>query len=254
MSQKKTLIQGLEPYEANPNPSNVMNNVPNEFYSRSEYSAKKGTIVSGMTEPLSMNSQMNENKEPVRKQVVTGKPVVGFLYSVSRTPLGEFWPLSIGCNSIGKNSDSDIVLSEGTVSNEHAVLVVRQMKNTGKVIAAITDSKSTNGTMINGESIGFNPVECKNGDIITIGNNYELLVVLIDASELGIKPSEEFLVVETESNNVGMDFPSFDSRKTHIINFDEPNFNSQDGPAIMDGTVGFDGSRSGGNHGGTIPV
>ena len=47
--------------------------VPNPF----------GTNVSGMERP-------------------SQKPIIGFLYSISRSGHGEFWPLRIGSNSIGR--------------------------------------------------------------------------------------------------------------------------------------------------------
>ena len=110
------------------------------------------------------------------------KPIVGFLYSVSKTSAGEYWPLHVGSNSIGRSQDNDVCLSETTVSSQHAVLVVRQMKNPEKIIASICDSRSTCGTMINGESLGFDPRECFNGDVITIGEHYDLYFILIDFS------------------------------------------------------------------------
>lgn len=88
------------------------------------------------------------------------KPIVGFLYSISKSMAGEFWPLHIGSNTIGRSANCDVSLGEATVSEEHAVLVVRQMKNPEKIIASICDSRSTCGTMINGESLGFDQREC----------------------------------------------------------------------------------------------
>ena len=76
------------------------------------------------------------------------------------------------------------------------MLVVRKMKNPEKVIASISDARSTNGTMLNGQSLGFSAEECKNGDIITIGDNYELYLILIDAASLGLKPVEGFIATE----------------------------------------------------------
>ena len=115
------------------------------------------------------------------------KPIVGFLYSVSKTSAGEYWPLHVGSNSIGRSQDNDVCLSETTVSSQHAVLVVRQMKNPEKIIASICDSRSTCGTMINGESLGFDPRECFNGDVITIGEHYDLYFILIDAKQIGLR-------------------------------------------------------------------
>ena len=163
MSQNKTVIQGLEPADA----PNQNTGAGSSFYTRGARGTSRGTVVSGMTDQVGAQP-VAEPQQP-KKPITTGKPVVGFLYSISRTAAGEYWPLQIGQNIIGQGPNCDIMLPEGTVSSEHAVLVVRKMKKPEKVIASLSDARSTNGTMLNGESLGFSAVECKNGDIITIG-------------------------------------------------------------------------------------
>ena len=185
---------------------------------------------------------------------------MGFLYSISKTPAGEFWQLQIGRNTIGQGSDADICLLEGTVSINHAVLVVRQITNTGGVIAAITDTQSTNGTILNGETIGFSAVECHNGDIITIGDNYELFLILVDSAKLKLSVSPNFIPVENEDEVADSeDIPNFPGGATRPGGFEQP----YDGPSpwgtngynpASGGTVGMDGSMTGNNHGGTIPM
>ena len=158
MSQNKTVIQGLEPADS-PNQSG---GAGQSFYSRGGGQTSRGTVVPGMSGNFAGGNEQRVKQpvqQPQQKASVSGKPVVGFLYSVSRTAAGEFWPLHIGQNTIGQNPSCDIPLAEGTVSSEHAVLVVRKMKNPEKVIASISDARSTNGTMINGESLGFSAVE-----------------------------------------------------------------------------------------------
>lgn len=252
MSQKKTVIQGLEPADA-PN----MNGAGASFYSRGGRSASRGTVVSGMTdniEETTVQSPARQAAPQQRRPVVSGKPVVGFLYSVSRLASGEYWPLHIGQNTIGQNPDSDIVLPEGTVSSDHAVLVVRKMKKPEKVIASISDARSTNGTMINGESLGFSAVECKNGDIITVGDNYELFLILVDAPSLGLSVSENFISIdEGETYNdmeqdlePGMTRPGEDYQP-----YGGPTPPPFGGFNPGGGTVGFDGSGTG-DKGGTI--
>ena len=156
---------------------------------------------------------------------------------------------------IGQNEKCDIQLPEGTVSGEHAVLVVRKMKNPEKVIASISDARSTNGTMINGVSLGFSAEECKNGDILTIGDNYELLVVLIDAPSLGLKVNPNFIAVETDTqpsaypNDEPPMFGGGAGATRAESPFDEPPYWNGGGGAP--GTVGLDGTV-GGNHGGTV--
>lgn len=127
-----------------------------------------------------------------------GKPIFGFLYSVSRTAFGEFWPLYLGPNTIGR-VDSDIILEEGTVSEHHAVITIHQDEETHEVFASLADKESTHGVRLNGRNIRFDRVECKNMDIVKIGKNYELLFILVDTGTLNLKPCESFIPVQKKS-------------------------------------------------------
>lgn len=261
MSQNKTVIQGLEPetnFNSTPNGASS-----NNFYSRgNQQAAARGTIVPGMMEAQAGVSGGNTNPSPAqqpRKPIQPGKPIVGFLYSISRSRIGEYWPIQLGKNSIGQTEGNDIQLAEGTVSSNHAILLTRQGKN--GIIASIKDDQSTNGTKINGEPLDFGAEECHDGDIITIGNNYELLLVLIDAEKRGLKPAEDFIQIEVEtSQDEPEDIPSFPGGMTRPGGFDPYNDgpktwgNNGGGYSPVGGTVGMDGSVSGGNHGGTIPM
>ena len=140
-------------------------------------------------------------------------------------------------------------MPEGTVSKEHAVLVVRKMKNPEKVIASISDARSTNGTMLNGVSLGFSAEECKNGDVITIGDNYQMYLILVDAAALGLKVSEDFIAIDEPGPNMelGSEIPAGYTRPEG--QFGPPQFGGGFNP--NGGTVGFDGSRNN-DKGGTI--
>lgn len=188
MSSNRTIIPGMEtPYGDTSSEAEFGRNpiTPNPV------STGGGTCVpNGIPNPMG---------EPTYNQP-TQKPIVGFLYSISRSGGGEYWPVHIGSNIIGRSSDCDICLPEGTVSDKHATLVVRLMKNPEKVIASICDSSSTIGTMINGESLGFEQRECFNGDILTVGAHYDLLFILIDAKQIGLKVCSEFIPVKASKN------------------------------------------------------
>lgn len=125
----------------------------------------------------------------------THKPIMGFLYSISRTGAGEYWPLYMGLNTIGRATNCSVRLSEATISDNHAEIVIRQMKNPDCVLVSIQDARSTCGTLLNGSSLGFDAHECHNGDIITIGEHYELYFILINAKALGLKVREDFVSV-----------------------------------------------------------
>ena len=130
--------------------------------------------------------------------------VIGFLYSVSRNGTPEYWPLYVGANTIGQSYENDIVLMEGSVSKRHAI--IRIANNSHCIRASIIDTMSTNGTFLNGEPLDFEPLDCKNSDIITIGN-YKLLLILIDCCKLGLTTSGDFIDVLTESEGLESDNP-----------------------------------------------
>lgn len=180
-----------------------------DFYTRGNAgNGRRSTFYSGMGQPSDQmpqaQSQPKASTSPRQNQE---KPVIGFLYSISRSLLGEYWPLHVGQNTIGASPDCDVVLPEATVSQEHAVLVIRKMKNPEKVIASLSDARSTNGTIRNGQSLGFTAEECFNGDILTFGDNYTCLLVLIDASSCGLSHSDSFIPLEEEQNNAsGVNF------------------------------------------------
>ena len=262
MSQNKTVIPGLEPNEGGSN--NYRGSSSSNFYSRGAQAAPKGgTVVPGMQPNMGGYQQGPAQTQQYQQQpprVISGKPVVGFLYSVSRTLAGEYWPLYIGQNTIGKSPSCNICLKEGTISEDHAVLVVRKMKNPEKVIASISDARSTNGTMLNGQSLGFSAEECHNGDIITIGDNYELYLILVDAPTLGLKAKENFIAIgeaEDEENEMMEDEPYFPGSQRPTRTAGDlggptpPPFNGggYNGPA---GTVGLDGSTPFNDKGGTV--
>ena len=195
MSSNRTIIPGMEtPYN---NPASEPSVGSSQQYAGGAATGGGTCVPNGVPNPMG---------EPVYSQP-SQKPVVGFLYSISKTGGGEYWPVHIGSNTIGRSVDNDVCLQEGTVSEKHASLVVRVMKNPEKVIASICDSSSTIGTMINGESLGFDQRECFNGDILTIGAHYDLLLVLIDAKQIGLKVCPDFIPLQ-QARPQGFNFDS----------------------------------------------
>ena len=177
MGRKKTNVggQGFNPYSR-----------PKNFYEQQGM----GTYVPGMHE--NMVNEGQENKKPL--PATNDDPVVGFLYSISRKGIGEFWPLHLGTNTIGRSNDMDIVLKEMTVSEHHADILVKQLKKSeNKVIASIRDAGSKTGIIVNDEELGYDMFSCKTNDIITIGSCYRLLLLLIDAEQYGLTVAENFI-------------------------------------------------------------
>lgn len=251
MSQNRTIVPGME----GTTPS--VNEASKSFYSRETSGRVNGTVTPGMSQ-FAPGAQPEQGiKKPSIKY--SEKPVAGFLFSISRQGIGEYWPLYIGPNTIGSSPKCDIYLKEGTVSSDHAVIVVRHMKNPEKTVASINDTRSTNGTMINGISLAFNAQECFNGDIITIGENYELVLILIDTKALGLKIAENFIAIEEQSQEVYQfeqgtiagpytkPVPTKTDSDSSKVDFYMPD----DRPT--EGTVSMDGSRPSVS-GGTVPM
>ena len=163
-------------------------------YSRgygNNYSAESGTYVPGMHEEATSPQGESKNEE-------NSSPVVGFLYSISRQGIGEYWPLRLGTNVIGRASDCDIRLMERSVSEHHASISIKQMSSTHRLIASIRDIGSKNGMYLNDEELDYDNHSCKANDIITIGKCYKLIMLLVDAEQLGLSVAENFVSVEDD--------------------------------------------------------
>lgn len=234
MSQNKTIVPGIG--EADHSTDNRRNNIGNDFYSRgtsrTSGSVPQGTIVPGM-------SGVAGTPHAIRQESPQGKkssevPVIGFLYSISRQGIGEYWPVHVGRNTIGRDTGNDIVLAEYTVSGLHASLSVRKMKSSNKVIALIRDEGSKTGLLVNGEELGYEGHECFNGDIITVGCNYTLLLILVNAEEAGLSVAEHFEDALVEDEEELIPVPP--------VNQGRPTFNPYDhnnrSTIAMNGSVG----------------
>lgn len=151
-----------------------------------------------------------------QKKNVENKIVLGFLYSISSGKT-EFWPIYQGKNRIGRSPENDIQLKEASVSERHAELCVREMKTTHKIIATIRDVGSKNGMFLNEEELDYEDHSCKDGDVIVVGSNYKLLLILVDTVKSGLCVSPHFQPIKSrradtieqdssdiyESNNTG---------------------------------------------------
>ena len=183
MSQKKTQFPGME---------NAMSNNPyskDAFGGESTYQGGRGK-----------ETRFPNMDYGIEEQEDRHDPIVGFLFSVSRTLFGEYWPLYVGKNLIGRDVEdveNSVNLLEGTVSGEHAALVIEQYTNPNVTIAVLENKGSKNGTFINGKPVFYGRTEeCKNGDILRFGSSYECMLILFDIREIGLKKAEGFIPVD----------------------------------------------------------
>lgn len=95
------------------------------------------------------------------------RTLAGFLVSFQDDPLGRFWPLWQGKNTIGRADTGqkvDVEIAHGTTSTHHATIEFEGGR------ALLADLGSTNGTFHNEEAIGFQGRrELRDGDRIRFG-------------------------------------------------------------------------------------
>ena len=233
-----------------------MENAGNNPYSRDAYSSN-GNWDYGQSQARRDNGKatrfpgMESVAEDRPKQQANDRhdPIVGFLFSVSRTPFGEYWPLYLGPNKIGRAVHNAVSLPEGSVSGEHANLVIEQYTNPNVTIAVLENKGSKNGTFVNGKPVFYGRTEeCKNGDILRFGSSYECLLTLIDVRELGLKKADGFISVDVEDESVDDDWDDMHSDapyKRRDNGQDAPYFN----PDSVKGTKPMDGGQSFGGGG-----
>ena len=89
--------------------------------------------------------------------------IEGFLVTYDFNKYGNFYPLYLGKNSIGRQSTNDIVLNDPSISNEHALILFR-----GNQIL-IEDKLSVNGTFLNNSEESIDRGTLKDNDLIRFG-------------------------------------------------------------------------------------
>ena len=238
MSQNKTRFPGMENVSGNPYNRDAFTSSDNGYRQpptrRNNERATRFPGMEAIPEEKQQQKQTNDHHDPI----------VGFLFSVSRTPFGEFWPLYLGPNKIGRATDNSVNLPEGSVSGEHANLVIEQYSNPNVTIAVLENKGSKNGTFINGKPVFYGRTEeCKNGDILRFGSSYECFLILMDVREIGLKKAESFISVETENeadSDGWEDWSADDPYKRRDAEQDMPFFN----PVTQKGTTAMNEDNS----------
>lgn len=131
------------------------------------------------------------------------RPIAGILYSVSRDLQGEIFPVYIGRNTIGSSPESDIYLSEESVSPEHCLLLIRKLRlkdGSKRETMSISDIGSRFGIAINGRSLEEEVEPIKMGDIIRIGNAYNFIFIPLDSEDFGLHKSSNFNAIPRKEN------------------------------------------------------
>ena len=160
----------------------------------------KTTFVPNGEEPTEFKSTVHENIEGTTFGTMSNpemlsrskKKIAGFLFSFSKNEYGEFWVVYHGRNTIGSGSSNSIRLLEKSVSEKHALLLVRVIDN-NKLIYEFRDEGSTLGTILNNQDMFHykNYAILNHGDNIRIGG-YELVFFAVDDHAMGLRPNGYF--------------------------------------------------------------
>lgn len=148
-----------------------------------------------------------------QKSKASARAIVGFLFSISRTAKGEFWPLHLGKNTIGKNPTCDVRLLEGTVSDNDVHITIQRKQSSLK--AAVFDRGSDNGVLVNGEEVDLEKgsLSCKSYDVISVGCSYELLLLLVDVDQIGLKVAKDFEAISSPGSSTQEEERQVEKRK-----------------------------------------
>lgn len=168
-------------------PTEAIPNTNDKVSSEKTHQIKKEKTVYPATayQPI-FNSGKIVSKNKSHKGFLTG-----FLVSFSRDPNGEYWVLRQGKNTIGSDRSNDIILPEKNISDQHAVLNIRRSKKDNRLMFAIVDMCSEEGTLVNGEDIEFTTTELSTGDKIMVGG-YELLLLSFDKDQQSLTTNNAF--------------------------------------------------------------
>lgn len=138
-------------------------------------------VAAEMQEENGQNSDTAESSHVVRLQ---NRSLIGVLYSISAGIEGELFPVYVGRNTIGSDLSCDICLRETSVSAMHGIMLARKQTNeegNEYINVILSDNNSSYGTCVNGERLNFERITCSDGDVITIGQNYVLVLSLFNA-------------------------------------------------------------------------
>ena len=188
----------------------------------------------------SHSSGASQGRGAITQRMIKLQPrqIVGVLYSISAGIMGEIFPLYIGRNIFGSHASCDIILNEATVSPRHGIILARkQPDDDGNefINLIISDTDSESGTLLNGERLFSEKRICKSGDLVTVGNNYQLLVTLFDAiGRLAVsgnpelfkraEPEEEQIVAPSLKENMeaGKEGTGLNEKKSDAPEFTNP--------------------------------
>ncbi|MDX1663667.1 MAG: FHA domain-containing protein [Candidatus Promineifilaceae bacterium] len=120
-------------------------------------------------------------------------PITRYQLTVRKGPQeGESYPLADDTMTLGRDPMADIVIADPEVSRQH---VRFKRVEEGYVVQ---DLGSTNGTFLNGQRLGGEPVPVEPGDVVTMGGNVTLVFEQVGEEPAVLTTMEEAQVEVAE--------------------------------------------------------
>lgn len=113
--------------------------------------------------------------EDFQDDAFTKKPCLTF---IKGSRIGEIYDLHEPMISIGRSSDCTLRVEDNAISRQHFKIICESNA------VFIEDAKSTNGTFVNGQSIGANKVQLRDGDKIQISRETILEFSYLDETKI----------------------------------------------------------------------
>ena len=219
MSQNKTIVPGVDFEKLSGD--GVADPFYESLYSRTSSNDNHTFIGSGEligqkvdTHPSSSTVPTQTISESHRTLIIKERVIVGVLFSVSKGLLGEILPIYLGKNIVGKKKICDIVLSEATVSDEHAIIHTRKVEN--GIETTITDFNSMYGTLVNEADARYDTLPVHENDIITIGQHYRFIIKLFETDKNTLYEDAEFEDLSVNQPSVGTEMSSYPHDNSEI--------------------------------------
>ncbi|APF19795.1 Forkhead-associated protein [Caldithrix abyssi DSM 13497] len=131
--------------------------------------------IPDQTVPDKILEKDEESALIAQKRATVKKRIEGFLVTYSHNPYGDHYPLYLGKNSIGRNTNNDIVINDMAMSGDHAIILFRGNKT------FIEDKLSVNGTFINDGEESIDRATLKDNDIIKMGKTVFKIKIIGEA-------------------------------------------------------------------------
>ncbi len=208
MSQNKTIVPDVN-YDSPQNPAEDWSFYDSLYTRDTSADDNKRTVVGDSPSAMPAGGTIPGGSAPVgsaapaaggRTLAFQERVVVGVLYSVSKTLLGEIFPIYLGRNIVGSAPHCDVRLQETTVSPEHAIMQIDRKPDTpGGYAVTINDYSSRYGTYAQGRDGRYETLTVADNSIITVGTRYQLLLKLFSAKGFEFRECEEFESTETQA-------------------------------------------------------